>query len=118
MDERKLQSRGLANPKRRRFTAGLVLGLASLGSLAGCGGYADPLWEVAPTGALALPPGTSFNLATTLPSGVASGGVFEVDPSGSPLPPGVTLSPSGLLFVSGTATGGTAGVIFRYTPPA
>lgn len=116
MDERKMQDQGLRDPKRRRVSVGIFLGL--LGSLSGCGGTEDPVWEVVPTRSLALQPGTAFNLATTLPANVPAGGVFEVDSSGSPLPAGITLSPNGLLFVGSAATGGTAGVVFRYTPPA
>lgn len=130
MDERKLQERNLVDRARRRISAGICLGL--LGPLAGCGGSGDDLlstrvppgtpaagkWDVAPSGALSLSRGATFNLATTLPSNVRSGGIFQVDPSGAQLPAGFTLSPSGLLHVSSSATGGTAGVVFRYTPPA
>jgi hypothetical protein len=125
MDERTLQAGGpdarrLADPARRRLVAGVCLGLVA--TLAGCGGsdFVDPAatWDVVPSRSLTLPPGATFNLATTLPADVKSGGVFEVDPSGAPLPAGFSLTPGGLLFVSSSATGGTAGVVFRYTPPA
>lgn len=75
-------------------------------------------WDVVPTHALTLTPGTSFNLADTLPATVLPGGVFEVDRSGAPLPAGISLVPTGLLTVSSAATGTAAGVVFRYTPPA
>lgn len=129
MKARPLQERNLTDPTRRRFSAGICLGVLAV--LAGCGGTEDDLlstgisngaapgkWDVAPSGALALSRGASFNLAATLPSDVRTGGVFQVDPSGAPLPAGFTLSPSGLLYVGSSATGGTAGVVFRYTPPA
>lgn len=124
MDEGKLQVQGLINPTRRRVSAGVCLGL--LAALAGCGGSSDellstgagPAWDVVPSRSLSLAPGATFDLSATLPAGVNRGGVFEVDPSGAPLPSGVTLAPGGQLFVSGTATGGTAGVVFRYTPRA
>jgi hypothetical protein len=122
MEERKLQEQGLNNPKRRRFSAGMCLSLVT--AMAGCGGSTDellatgagPAWDVVPSRSLSLAPGASFDLAATLPAGVAPGGVFEVDSSGAPLPAGVTLTPGGQLFVSGSATGRTAGVVFRYTP--
>lgn len=143
MDERKLQERSRTNLARRRLSTGLCLGL--LTTLAGCGGSGDDLlpnvsapastpaggtpgggtptvasttWDVVPNRALAIAAGGTFNLAATLPENAATGGIFEVDPSGAPLPDGITLSPTGLLSVSSSATGGTAGVVFRYTPPA
>jgi hypothetical protein len=131
MNARPLQKRNLTNPARRRFSTGLCLGLLTM--VAGCGGSGDDLlsgptpagsspgaekWDVVPSRSLTLPPGASFNLAATLPSNVRTGGVFQVDPSGAALPAGFTLTPSGLLYVGSSATGGTAGVVFRYTPPA
>jgi hypothetical protein len=62
--------------------------------------------------------GASFDLTVTLPSGVAKGGTFSVATSGASLPPGMTLSPSGILLVGTAAAGQTSGVIFAYTPPA
>jgi len=133
MEERKLQERNRTAISRRRFSAGLCLGIVT--TLAGCGGSYEEqpvatvrgpvtftpkpaVWEVAPNRSLALPPGATFDLAATLPKTVTSGGVFGVDPSGAPLPAGITLQPSGLLAISSAATGTTAGVVFRYTPPA
>lgn len=130
MDERKLQERNRPTVTRRRFSVGLCLGLVT--TLAGCGGSFEEqpvitgngaagkpaAWDVAPNHALTLPPGATFDLAATLPKTVSGGGVFEVDPSGAPLPSGITLLPTGLLSISSSATGGTAGVVFRYTPPA
>jgi hypothetical protein len=134
MDEVKLQERNRINTARRRLSTGLCLGL--LTAVAGCGGSAEAptaaaggpassnpkvaqtTWEVAPSRALAVAPGSSFDLADTLPAKVARGGFFEVDPSGAPLPAGVTLDRAGVLSASDSATGGTAGVVFRYTPPA
>ena len=118
---------------RRRFSLGLCLGFVT--TLAGCGGSFEEqpvttvrgpatfspkpaVWEVAPNHSLALPPGATFDLAATLPRTVSGGGVFEVDPSGAPLPAGITLLPTGLLAISSAATGSTVGVVFRYTPPA
>jgi hypothetical protein len=74
-------------------------------------------WNV---GALFLTTGTAatFDLASTLPSGVAHGGVFEVSASGSPLPNGMTLSPAGILAVGSAATGEvSSGVVFSYSEP-
>ena len=117
MNERTLQERNRTDLARRRFSTGLCAGLLVV--LAGCGGSGEPdTWDVAPNRSLSLSPGATFNLAATLPASVAPGGIFDVDPSGTPLPSGMTLNPSGLLTVSSSATGGTAGVVFRYTPPA
>jgi hypothetical protein len=108
--------------RRRRLVTGVCAGLFAV--LSGCGGAAgdDPAananWDVAPARSLSLARGTSFNLAETLPADVMRGGVFDVDPGGSPLPVGVVLLPSGLLTVGPSATGSAAGVVFRYTPPA
>jgi hypothetical protein len=107
--------------RRRRLVTGVCAGLFAV--LNGCGGAAgdDPAanasWDVAPARSLSLARGTSFNLAETLPADVTRGGVFDVDPSGSPLPAGVVLLPSGLLSVGATASGSAVGVVFRYTPP-
>jgi hypothetical protein len=61
---------------------------------------------------------SSFDLAGTLPSGVARGGVFGVSSSGAPLPAGMTLSPSGVISVGNAGAGQVTGVIFTYTEPA
>lgn len=136
MDEGKLQKGNRTNLSRRRFSTGACLGL--LAALAGCGGSEDPptdqvttalpasprpqaapvTWDVVSNRAIAIPPGATFDLAATLPPTVAPGGVFEVDPSGAALPAGVSLHRTGVLAVSNSATGGTTGVVFRYTPPA
>ena len=122
MDGLKLQEGNRIDTTRRRVSAGLCLGL--LTTLAGCGGSEEDLiagtltWEVVPSRALALAPGASFDLRTTLPASEAGGGVFDVDPSGSSLPAGVTLSPTGVLVVGPSASGSASGVVFRYTPPA
>ena len=130
MDAGTMQERNRALT-RRQFATGLCLGMLSV--LPGCGGgveespsvagptvgTARPLaWDVVPEHTLALAPGETFDLADTLPAAVAKGGVFEVDPSGTPLPAGTTLAPTGLLTVSGSATGMASGLVFRYTPPA
>ena len=59
-----------------------------------------------------------IELASTLPPGVRGGGVFGVDPSGAPLPAGVTLSAEGALVVDAAAASGTTvGIVFNYTEP-
>jgi hypothetical protein len=118
MDATNTQRDSLINAGRRRFAAGVCAGMMTV--LAGCGG-SEPVadnWDVSPTGSLTLSPGATFNLASTLPSDVPAGGVFDVDPAGAPLPSGITLLPSGLLNVAASARGSAAGVVFRYTPPA
>jgi hypothetical protein len=57
----------------------------------------------------------SFDLKTTLPSGIAPGGTFAVDASGSALPSGLTLSAEGVLTITSAVAGDTAGVVFSYT---
>jgi len=59
----------------------------------------------------------TFDLNTTLPSGVIRGGTFGIDLSGAALPEGMNLNPDGRLAV-GTATVGTVrGVLFTYEEP-
>lgn len=59
-----------------------------------------------------------FDLATTLPPGVARGGVFTIDPTGAGLPTGVTMTSSGLLYAGTANVGTTTGVVFRYSEPS
>ena len=147
MDESKLQERNRTNLARRRFSTGLCLGLLTAVAGCGGGDdapndaatrypvartpkpstsmpvsgttkVAPATWEVAPTRTIAIPAGATFDLAATLPPAITPGGAFDVDPSGAPLPAGITLDRSGVLSVSSSASGGTAGVVFRYTPPA
>jgi hypothetical protein len=51
------------------------------------------------------------------PAGYASGGSYDVDVSGQPLPSGMTLSDAGVLFVGSAAAGTTTGVVFGYNEP-
>jgi hypothetical protein len=60
---------------------------------------------------------TTFDLASTLPSGVTHGGTFAVATSGAALPSGMVLSPSGILSVGSATQTQVAGVIFSYTEP-
>jgi len=61
---------------------------------------------------------SGIDLNATLPATVRLGGVFSVSPSGSSLPTGVTLSPSGLLTASASAVLTTiTGVVFSYVEP-
>jgi hypothetical protein len=62
--------------------------------------------------------GATFDLATTLPSGVARGGMFAVDKGGAALPSGVSLSPAGILSVNTAMQTQISGVVFAYTEPA
>lgn len=56
----------------------------------------------------------TFDLATTLPTGIEAGGVFGVDPDGTPLPPGMSLSRSGILAVGAANAGTVTAVVFTY----
>jgi hypothetical protein len=60
---------------------------------------------------------TSFDLNTTLPSGVAPGGIFGVDSTGAPLPTGMSLKSNGTLVVGRAAVGAVNGVVFTYEEP-
>ncbi|MGH6611071.1 MAG: hypothetical protein ACRECQ_12525 [Burkholderiaceae bacterium] len=70
-------------------------------------------WVVNPP-SFAVGSGATFNLANTLPAGVARGGVFGVSSSGAPLPTGMTLTPAGILGVGTATVGNVAGVVFTY----
>jgi hypothetical protein len=59
-----------------------------------------------------------FDLATTLPTGVARGGVFTIDSTGASLPTGVTMTSNGLLYAGTASVGTTTGVVFRYSEPS
>jgi hypothetical protein len=80
------------------------------------GGAAPAAWNVALPNFIAGR-NTTFDLATTLPSGVARGGVFTVSSSGHALPSGMSLAPSGLLSVGSASSGQATGVIFSYQTP-
>ena len=109
----------------------LCFGLASGAlSLVGCDVSADdastvPQTPAAPaSGAWVVNPpsfavgsGATFNLATTLPAGVARGGAFDVSPSGARLPAGMALAPAGILSVGTATVGSVAGVVFTYSSP-
>jgi chitodextrinase len=75
-------------------------------------------WQVDPSPVLTAGSSNAFDLSQTLPQGVVRGGVFSVDPSGSPLPSGVTLTSTGLLSASSGASGSFSGVVFAYREPA
>jgi hypothetical protein len=69
---------------------------------------------------LVLTPSTasSLDLRASLPAGSPLGGLFSVDPSGAPLPPGVQLASNGMLTLTDSApAGSTVGVVFAYTTP-
>ena len=55
-----------------------------------------------------------FDLSTTLPTGVARGGTFGVDPSGASLPSGMSLSSAGILSVGSASVSTVGGIIFTY----
>jgi hypothetical protein len=59
----------------------------------------------------------TFDLSTTLPSGVNRGGKFGIDTSGASLPTGMTLNPNGTLAVGTAAVGIVSGVLFTYEEP-
>ncbi|MCC7382051.1 MAG: hypothetical protein IT384_09485 [Deltaproteobacteria bacterium] len=76
-----------------------------------------PTWTVIPAPQFVEASGGVYNLSDTLPPGVRRGGTFAVDPSGTPLPPGMSLSSDGILSVGTAVAGETVGVVFSYTEP-
>jgi hypothetical protein len=109
----------------------LLVAAAALGAgktLVACGGGGGgspppagstepPPWSLAVT-LFAGAVGYVFDLNQTLPTGIRAGGTFRVDPSGSPLPLGVTLSSNGQLAATSAAVAVIAnGVVFSYTEP-
>lgn len=70
-------------------------------------------WAISPISLIA---GSSsrLDLSATLPASIPHGGKFQVDPSGSPLPAGMSLSPAGILSVGSASVGDATGVIFNY----
>lgn len=77
---------------------------------------ASTAWVVNPP-SLAVGSGATFNLATTLPAGVARGGAFGVSTAGANLPTGMTLTPAGILSVGAAIVGSVSGVVFTYATP-
>jgi len=77
---------------------------------------ASAAWVVNPP-SFAVGGGATFNLAATLPAGVARGGAFGVSSAGAKLPTGMTLTPTGILSVGVATVGSVAGVVFTYASP-
>jgi len=116
--------------QRRKFLISAVAGAASV-QLAGCGGSggggsfgeAPPsalpgavVWDPAPLLFLAGS-FSSIDLTLTLPAGIRRGGIFGLAPNSDPLPPQLTLSPSGVLSSSGPPVSFTSNVVFTYQEP-
>jgi hypothetical protein len=79
---------------------------------------APQAWNVNPWTYFVASAGTTFDLSPTLPSGVTRGGSFGIDPRGTPLPTGMTLTPQGMLSVGTAQVSQTSGVLFSYAEPA
>jgi hypothetical protein len=60
--------------------------------------------------------GSSTDLSATLPADVCRGGVFGLAANSSPLPPQLTLLPSGILSSTGPPVD-TSNVVFSYREP-
>jgi hypothetical protein len=60
---------------------------------------------------------STFDLSTTLPSGIVRGGLFTVDSRGAPLPSGMTMTSRGILSVGSAGSTRAVGVIFSYAEP-
>lgn len=116
--------------KVKRRTVLLLAAMLGAGkSVVACGGGGGesssggttqpPGWDVTSVSLFINDANSTFDLSATLPPGTRSGGRFAVDANGAALPPGVTLSSSGLLSLAAGATPAQAqGVIFSYTEPA
>jgi len=75
-------------------------------------------WNVNPWTYFVASADTAFDLGPTLPSGLKRGGSFGIDPRGTALPAGMTLTPSGMLSVGTAQISQTSGVLFTYSEPA
>ncbi|MGE0762657.1 MAG: hypothetical protein AB7N80_05215 [Bdellovibrionales bacterium] len=64
-----------------------------------------------------LKPGDRVDLNATLPSGLKKGGTFSLDPSSTPLPTELRLSPKGILEVVGQTSWSVTGLVFSYQEP-
>jgi hypothetical protein len=116
---------------RRNFllTTLSAVGVAGLPACGGGGSSAEPpagqrttaptaAWDVAPVLVAGVAQAV-FDLSASLPASVRRGGRFSVSPTGAQLPPGVTLSPAGVLSAASDASVGvTEGIIFAYEEPA
>ena len=80
------------------------------------GPAASSAWVVNPP-SFAVGSGATFNLANTLPAGVARGGVFGISTSGARLPTGMSMTPAGILSVGTAIVGNVTGVVFTYASP-
>ena len=123
---------------KRRTLLKSAAAAAGLLALAGCGGSEPtepvslaaapspapaPAQSPAPAWNVTLPSfpvgsNSTFNLATTLPTGVETGGTFGISANGAALPAGMTLSPGGILSVGSATVSRAEGVIFTYTEPS
>jgi hypothetical protein len=115
---------------RRTFLLATALSGVGAGPFTSCGGTAgSPLadsvasdqavWSIDPPPILFLGnPEAVFDLTASLPAGVKRGGRFGLEPTGTPLPPGVALSSAGVLSLSGgAALSTTTGIVFVYDEP-
>jgi len=119
--------------KRRKLLAAAALAGVGAGQLLGCGGSggtnagvpapsplppSPPLvvWDPSPLLFVAGSQGR-VDLSLTLPSTVVRGGSFSLAATSSPLPPQISLSPSGVLSATNPVEGLTADVVFSYLEP-
>ncbi len=77
------------------------------------------VWNV-PTILFVAGNGGTFDLRTTLPAGIATGGAFDVEATAGgvalpALPAGVTLDASGVLTNAATVAASVMGIVFGYT---
>lgn len=105
------------NLERRQFVFNTLTISAGL-LLIPLGTSSNESWEIdAKKIQDALQKNTSIDLAKTLPRSVSKGGIFTVDPNGSPLPSGLSLSKEGILSVQFDKNIQVSGVVFAYEEP-
>lgn len=122
-----------ADIKRRKLLAAAALAGVGGGQLLGCGGSGgtnvaapapSPLppspppvvWDPSPLLFIAGSQGRA-DLSLTLPSTVVRGGSFSLAATSSPLPPQISLSPSGILSAANPVESLTSNVVFSYVEP-
>jgi hypothetical protein len=102
--------------KGLRLSSAGVAGAVGSGTLAASGGAWAPASISLLVGAAGLPAG-QFNVQGTGPSGYVSGGISGIDPAGTQLPAGMTITEAGVLDVGTAPEATTTGVVFSYAEP-
>lgn len=104
------------NLNRRSFVVlgSGVLGLLSLG-LTDVLESKNTEWDL--SALQNLKAGDTFDLNSTLPSGVKKGGTFTLDPRSAQLPQTISLNEKGMIVVDSQMSGAVPHLIFNYHEP-